>query len=157
MKSKFNAIIYKTGINPCVDVPVSITKSMTPAKGFIRVKGKINDFEFEKSLVPVKNAPYRLFVNLSMLKGGNAEVGKRAQFYLKQDKEGVEKKYTAPDLLLKQLKDKNLLHDFNTLTASRKKDIIKYLNYLKTEESLLRNIKKVIHQLLTKGKKVRVP
>ena len=67
---QFDAKIYKIGINWAVDVPQSIVQEMTPEKGYIRIKGQINDFDFIQTLIPVKNAPYRLFVNQIMMKGG---------------------------------------------------------------------------------------
>jgi hypothetical protein len=63
MKYAFKAKIYKTGINWCVDVPLKISKKMIPEKGYIKIKGRINEFDFKKSLVPVKDSPYRLFIN----------------------------------------------------------------------------------------------
>lgn len=82
---RFKAEIYKTGINYCVDVPENITSEMTATKGYIKIKGSINTFLFNKSLVPVKNGPYRLFVNIQMLKGSNTTVGKTADFKIEQD------------------------------------------------------------------------
>jgi hypothetical protein len=48
----------------------------------------------------------------------------------------------------------NQLHNF---TFARKKDILKYLNSIKTEETLASNILKVIRQLHAKEKNVRIP
>lgn len=59
---KFNANIYKVGINACVDVPEEITEKMKAENGYIKISGRINGFAFNKNLVPVKNKPYRLFV-----------------------------------------------------------------------------------------------
>lgn len=66
---KFNARIYKSGINFVVDVPEIITSKLNVVKGYIKVKGTVNNFPFNKSLVPVKNAAHRLFVNMATLKG----------------------------------------------------------------------------------------
>ena len=130
---------------------------MAPKKGYIKVKGTINGFGFTKTLVPVKNAPYRLFVNKPMLKGANVSDGGIAAFSIEQDFEVIKKEYPMPDPLLQQLKSNHLLEDFNNLTSSRKKDILKYLNYIKTEEALERNIKKLIQRLSNKEGNIRLP
>lgn len=105
---RFSATIYKVGINPCVDVPVVVTDQLKKVKGYIKVRGQINGFDFKKSLVPVKDAPYRLFVDLKMLEGGGKEVGKVARFVIWEDKHIVKKDYPVPPMLVKTLKPKKL-------------------------------------------------
>jgi hypothetical protein len=153
----FKAKIYKVGINTCVDVPVSVTKRMTATKGYIKVKGTINDFSFTKTLVPVKEAPYRLFVNIPMLKGSESKLGDTVNFSVEQDFKKVKKEYPMPPGLQRQLKNKKLLKDFNDLTISRKTDILKYLSYIKTEDTLQKNISKIIKKLEAKEKTIRIP
>lgn len=46
-----------------------------------------------------------------------------------------------------KLKENNLVQEFKNLTPSRQKEILKYLNNLKTQESLMRNIDKIIKAL----------
>ncbi len=157
MELKFKAEIYKVGINACVDVPESVTEKMAPKNGYIKVKGFINGFEFSKNLVPVKNKPYRLFVNIPMLKGGQTELGKTAEFEIAQDFNAKKKSYPMPKMLTDKLTDKNLTSDFSNLTDSRKAEILKYLNYIKTEKTLERNIDKLIGKLERKEKNIRIP
>ncbi len=140
MELKFKAKIYKVGINACVDVPESVTEKMTPEKGYIKVKGLINGFEFFKNLVPTKNKPYRLFVNIPMLKGGQTELGKTAEFEIAQDFKPEKKSYPKPKMLTDKLANKKLTSDFDKLSESRKTEILKYLNYIKTEKTLELNI-----------------
>jgi hypothetical protein len=157
MKNHFKGKIYKAGINWCVDVPIRITKTMTPKKGYIKATGQINGFDFSKNLVPVKNKPYRLFVNLIMMKGAKTALGKVASFKIEQDFKIKSIDYAVPSKLTNQLKEFNLTKDFNGLTPARKKDILKYLNSVKSEETLLKNITKIIEQLKSKVTNVRVP
>ena len=157
MKHIFKSKIYKTGINWCVDVPVKITDKLVSEKGRFNIKGQINGFAFTKTLVPVKNSPYRLFVNQAMMKGGKTSLGQIAAFEVEEDREKVSKEYPIPKALSNQLKHHKLVKEFDCLTASRKKDILKYLNYIKTEETLLKNINKLINQLSNKEKNVRIP
>lgn len=157
MLFQFRAKIYKTGINWCVDVPEKITAQLEKVKGYIRIKGFINDFEFKTALVPVKGAEHRLFVNGLMMKGGKTALGKIAAFSIEQNKTKIEQEYPFPPLLKKTLTNHGLTKNFNELSPIRKKDILKYLYYIKTEETLIKNIEKVISQLSHKEKNVRIP
>lgn len=155
--SSFSATIYKNGINACVDVPREVTATMIPVKGYIRVKGTINGFAFAQTLVPVKNAPYRLFVNIPMLKGGKTAIGENAAFDITQDHDYVPgKAYPMPELLQQALEKQGLLEAFYALSGARQKDILKYLDSLKTEVTVQKNIDKLIGKMQEK-KDVRIP
>lgn len=145
------------GINPCVEVPGSVTARMKPVKGYIPVMGKVNGHTFTQTLVPVKDGPYRLYVNIPMLKGGGVKVGDTATFALKQDTTDRKVSYQMVPALEKALKANRVIAAFDALTASRKKDILKYLGNIKSEETLSKNISKVIVQLKKSGSAVRIP
>src|SRR5436190_1969601 len=81
----FKALIYKTGINFAVDVPAEISSGLKASKGYIRIKGTVNNIPFTKSLVPVKEGPYRLFINTITIKGIRKMVGEFAEFVIEQD------------------------------------------------------------------------
>jgi hypothetical protein len=149
MRFSFEAKIYKLGINPCVDVPLRITKKMVASKGYIPIKGKIKNHPFQQTLVTVKGAEYRLYVNGPMLKGSKTKLGDKVKFTIEQDFEP--KTIPMPKELKAKLDQHKLMAAFNALTPGRKKEILRYLNFLKTEESLNRNIDKVIHQLKKKN------
>src|SRR5436190_19373587 len=85
MKFSFEATIYKVGINPCVDVPLSITARMEASKEYIPIKGSIGSHSFRQTLVPVKNTAYRLYVNGPMLKGSGSKLNDIAKFNIEQD------------------------------------------------------------------------
>jgi len=157
MKFQFKAKIYKTGINWCVDVPLRISKKMIPEKGYIKIKGQINNYDFTKSLVPVKNKQYRLFVDAQMMKGGETALGKVAKFSVEQTSKKEVTKYSTPKLLRESLKKEGLTKAFTQLTSSRKKDILKYLSFVKTDETMMKNLNKLIGQLKNKSKNVRIP
>lgn len=157
MTYHFKAKIYKTGINWAVDVPQTIVREMTPEKGYIRIKGQINNFDFIQTLVPVKNASYRLFVNQIMMKGGKTALSETATFAIEQNRTLVEQLYPMPQSLSNAL-TKHLLHEqFKMLSVSRRKDIFKYLSSLKNNETIQRNIDKLIIQLQNKDKNARIP
>ncbi len=157
MSHSFKARIYKTGINWAVDVPRKISDQLEKEKGYIRVKGAINGFEFKTTLVPVKEGPYRLFVNGIMMKGGATALGKIASFTIEQNRTKLEEEYKIPEALKRTLIKEKLTSAFEALRPSRKKDILKYLHYIKTEETLLKNIDKVILQLKANHPNTRIP
>ena len=148
MKFSFEAMICKVGINPCVEVPLHITAAMSITKGYIPIKGKIKKHPFTQTLVPVKNAAYRLYVNGLMLKGAAVQLGDTVQFTIEEDPAPPE--YPMPEAFKKQLVKNKLMPDFKKLTAYRQKEIVRYLGFLKTEEALQRNIEKVIASLKEK-------
>jgi hypothetical protein len=157
MTFSFDAEIYKTGINWAVDVPAAISGQMISEKGYIAIKGQINGFDFTKSLVPVKNSPHRLFVNGIMMKGATTSLGETAHFTIEQDFEKAEDHLPVPQLLQNELLKNKLVSDFDALTKSRRKEILRYLHRIKSTETLARNIDKVIVQLLAKNKDPRIP
>ena len=150
MKFSFKAKIYTVGINPCVRVPARITDKLKATKGYIPVKGMIGNHFFQQTLCPVKNEPYRLYVNGPMLKGSGLMPGQTAQFIIEQDTLERNKNHPMPKAFKIKLEEHSLLGMFQQLSPSRQKEINRYLNNLKTKESLDRNIEKMINVL--KGK-----
>ena len=150
MPFSFKAKIYKVGINPCVKVPAGITAKMKAVKGYIPVKGKIADHSFEQTLCPVKNDLYRLYVNGPMMKGANVKLGQTVSFIIEQAAKQKDSDIPMPLQFKKKLKEHKLLSTFLQEAPSRQKEVLRYLNNLKTEESLKRNIDKLI--LVMKGK-----
>lgn len=155
MNFAFKAKIYKVGINPCVKVPLRITRTMEPKKGYILIKGTIENHTFQQTLVPVKDSKYRLFINGPMLEGSGMSLGKTARFVIEQDFSTKPKADATMMPEFKQLLTKaGILKNFEALSPYRQKEIIRYLYYLKSDEAKLRNMKKVIDQLKT-GKSSR--
>ncbi len=92
-----------------------------------------------------------------MMRGGKTALEERAKFEIEQDTEHAVKTYPTPTLLNRQLVENQLTTDFVRLSASKKREILKYLNYIKTEETLLKNMAKLMTQLKNKEKHVRIP
>ncbi|HTE25582.1 DUF1905 domain-containing protein [Flavitalea sp.] len=153
----FKATIYRIGINLVVDVPAKVTNKLKATKGLIKVQGTINSFPFHTTLMPVKDKPYILYVNTPMLKGTGAVEGDAVKFSLEQDLNHYEHHYPMPAILARKLKDEKLLDQFEQLTESRKKDILKYLSYVKTEETLLKHITILLQRLRAGEKNIRIP
>ncbi len=123
MQCFFEAEIYQTGINGCIDVPTEITEKRATEKERIKIKGKINGFAFQTTLMPVKNANHRLFVNQAMMRGGKTALEERAKFEIEQDTEHAVKTYPTPTLLNRQLIENQITTNFVKLNASPKEKI----------------------------------
>ncbi len=145
----FKARIYKVGINPCVKVPKRITRTMVPVKGYVPVKGTINNHSFIQTLCPVNGEPHRLYINGIMLKSSKTRLGDVITVFMEQDF----KPRTIPLRLYsafgKKLKEHNLLATFRKLIPSQQKEILRYINHLKSVEARNRIIERVLHHLAT--------
>jgi hypothetical protein len=147
MAFSFKAKIYMVGINPCVKVPAKIYNQLKTTRGYIPVKGTINEHPFTQTLCPVKNEGYRLYVNGLMLKGASLIVGDTASFLIEQDDTDRSKQYILSADFRKKLQQHKLLDAFNKLAPSRQKEIIRYLDHLKTEAARQKNIGRIINAM----------
>ncbi len=127
MKFSFKAVIYKVSINPCVEVPERITDKMARTRGYIRIKGKIEDHAFHQTLVPVKDAGYRLYVNGLMIKGAGVSIGQHVKFEIENDFDLKSRDVPMPKVFKKLLEDSNVYGKFKTLIPSKQKEILRYL------------------------------
>jgi len=149
MKS-FSAIISKIGINPYVRIPENVLlglfKQADKTKGPIQVRGTVNGKRFKQTLVKYQGV-WRLYINGEMRRGAGIDVGDEAHIKIEYDPlpriESVHPKFRAA-----LSKSKTVKVAFESLRPSRQKEILRYLNSMKSESSLERNIEKVIQHLL---------
>ena len=142
----FKAKIEIIGINPYVLLPdnvlLALFKQAGKDKGAIPVKGKIEGHDFIQNLVKY-NGKWRLYLNTPMRKASNKDVGDRAAIEIEFDP--AERTIPMHAKLQKALKENAKAKKvFDNLAPSRQKEIARYINFLKTEESIDRNIKKVL-------------
>ena len=150
----FSARIYKIGINPYVLLPAAVLKDIFQNagrdKGPIRVRGTLHGHAFLQTLVKY-SGKWRLYLNGPMRTAAGIDVGDMAQVEIEFDP----KERTLaihPKLQDTLKKNKNAKLVFDELAPSRQKEIIRYINSLKTDESVERNINKAINFLLGKGR-----
>ena len=146
---KFAARIFKIGINPVVDPPENVLKeifeSAGRSKGPIPVRGKLNGVEFIQTLVKYSGS-WRLYVNGEMLTASGLKVGDEANVEVEFDSRPRE--VTMPKSLHVAFKnDIDARKAFAELPPSRQKEIFRYINALRTEESVARNVEKILEQL----------
>jgi Domain of unknown function (DUF1905)/Bacteriocin-protection, YdeI or OmpD-Associated len=151
MAGSFTAKIYIIGVNPYVllpkDILLGIFKEANKDKGPIPVKGTINGHKFIQTLVKY-SGKWRLYLNTPMRKATKLSVGDIATFQLEFDSE--ERKIPMhPKLSEAFSKYNNAKTCFDTLPPYRQKEIVRYMSFLKSEESVERNIEKVIEMLVS--------
>jgi hypothetical protein len=149
---EFSATIDIIGINPFVFVPDPILSSIFEAagrnKGPIPVKGTVNGKPFRQTLVKY-STHWRLYINLLMLEKSPQRVGESIKITIEFD--GSDRSIIPHPKLDEALdKDPEAKAIFENLTPSLRKEIVRYIGNLKTEERLDRNICKAIKFLLGK-------
>ena len=154
---RFTATIYKLGINPAVDPPEEVLAALFESaerdKSPLPVRGKIAGAEFTQTLVKFQGG-WRLYVNGEMLTASGSGVGDEIEVEIEIDPRP--RNVAMPVRLRDALKfDKKAKIAFGELPPSRQKEIFKYINSLRTEESIARNVEKILQQL--KGKIVEKP
>lgn len=150
----FTATIYKIGINPYVLLPTALLKEIcrqaAKDKGPIPVKGTINKHVFTQTLVKY-SGKWRLYINGPMLAGSGSKLGDRVDITIVFDAaERITTMHPKLRLALKKNKAANTV--FKTLPPSRQKEIMRYINNLKSETAIDNNIKKAI-SFLTGGER----
>lgn len=145
----FSAKVHTLGINPCVDVPAEIAVKLlsqaTKSNGPVPVRGRLHATRFQQTLVKFRGK-WRLYLNGDMRRRAGVESGDVVEVELAYDLNPpvTEMPAKLAAALAKRAKARAA---FDNLTPSRKKDIIRYLDNLQTNEALERNIQKVLRQL----------
>jgi len=150
----FLATIKIIGINPYVSVPEAILKSIindaNKDKGPIPVNGTVNDKPYLQTLVKYAGE-WRLYINTTMLHNSPKRIGENIKIEIAFDPE--ERTIEMHPLLKLALAENQIANStFENLSPYRKKEIIRYISHLKTEEKIKENVLKAINFLLGKEK-----
>jgi len=132
-------------MNPCVDVPPAVIAALGKT-GLVPVAGTLNDVPVRTMLVPIGGGRYRLFINEKMRADAKVKVGDLIELILEIDTDSREQ------LLPPALEAAFEVHSrakarFDTFPHSHKRQILNYLNSLKTPEALQLDIKKLLVKL----------
>jgi hypothetical protein len=152
--SSFSAEIEIIGVNPFVYLPEPVLEKLFlqsgKRKGKIPVKMRIDGHEFVQTLVRYSGA-WRLYLNTPMRKAAKKEVGDSAVFELWFDPEErvIE---MHPELIKALHENKEANSVFESLAPSLQKEIVRYISFLKSPESVERNVHKAIDFLMGKGR-----
>jgi len=150
----FSAKIEIIGVNPFVYLPEETLKSIfiqaNKNKGKIPVRLKIDGHEFIQTLIKY-SGQWRLYLNTPMRKSAKKDVGDTADFEVSFDPQKrvvpIHPKFTKA---LKENKEAKKI--FDSLRPSLQLEIVRYLSFLKTEESIDRNVLKAVNFLLGKDR-----
>jgi hypothetical protein len=145
----FKATIEIIDVNPYVYLPEAVLTDIFDQaqknKSPIPVRGTIDGHQFIQTLVKFRNA-WRLYINAPMLKSTKKSVGDQVTLSIEYDP--VERSQAIhPGLMAALNKNIKAKTAFDHLAPSRKKEIIRYINHLKTEASISKNILRAIRFL----------
>src|SRR6187397_486251 len=147
---RFSAKIQIIGVNPFVLLPASLLKDIFQKagkdKGAVPVQLKIGGKDFIQNLVKY-SGKWRLYLNTPMRKAARKDVGDAIDIQIDFDP----KPRTTPvhPKLNKAFKEnKEAKVAFEKLSPSRQKEILRYINFLKSEESVEKNIQRAIARLI---------
>jgi hypothetical protein len=138
--------------NPFVSVPKKVLSNIFHMagrdKGPIPIQGSINGRPYKQTLVRFRGA-WRLYVNMQMLDDSPRHIGESVDVEFAYDPTD---RTIEPPLALVEALDGNpqAREAFEGLTASRQKEIIRYISSLKTEKAIDRNVDRAIGFLLGK-------
>ncbi|WP_267406763.1 MULTISPECIES: YdeI/OmpD-associated family protein [unclassified Chryseobacterium] len=149
MKNHFTTQLQIIGINPFVFIPEEILNQIFEASGKnkspIPVKGSVNGKEFKQNLMKYLGE-WRLYINLMMLKDSPKRIGETIEVFVEFD--DADRTISIHPQLDQAIKNHPLaMVNFESLIPSRKLELIRYINNLKTEASIQRNIDKIIQYL----------
>ena len=150
----FKAKIDIIGINPFVFVPGRILKAIFKQagadKGPIPIRGTINTRPYQQTLVRYQG-DWRLYINTIMLERSPKRIGETIVVTLEFDPSDrtIE---PHPRFVKALAKNREAKRTFENLSPSIRKEIVRYISHLKTEESIDRNVVKAIDFLLGKGR-----
>jgi Bacteriocin-protection, YdeI or OmpD-Associated/Domain of unknown function (DUF1905) len=151
---KFSAVLEIIDINPFVFVPdkvlARIFKVAGKEKGPIPISGTVNGNPYRQTLVKFRGA-WRLYVNTTMLKDSPKRIGEIVKLTVEFDPADRAVKM-HPRLSKALTANKAAKAKFNSLAPSRRHEIVRYISYLKTDESVDRNVLRIIKFLLGEGR-----
>jgi hypothetical protein len=151
---KFKATIGIIGANPFVYIPEDILgdifRQAGKDKGFIPIKGTVNNKPYKQTLVKYKGS-WRLYINTTILKNSPKRIGEEIDVTIAFDpvKRTIDPHPKLLGALENNIKAKNV---FDGLSPSKRNEIIRYISFLKSEESIDRNVKRAIDFLLGNGR-----
>jgi hypothetical protein len=117
-------------------------------RGHIPIKGTVNKIPYQQTLVKYAGS-WRLYINTTMLKNSPDRIGEPITITVVFDPS--DRTLTPHPKLTKALnKNKKAKAIFEALAPYLKKEIVRYISGLKTDQSIDKNITKAIKFLLGK-------
>lgn len=148
----FTARIRIIGVNPYVLLPEATLKHLFAQadrdKGPIPVNGTLDGHTFIQHLVKY-SGKWRLYLNGPMRKAAGKDVGHSISVRIAFDP--VERTVPVHPILATALKvNPAAAKVLEALPPSRRKEVVRYINHLKSEEAVKRNVERAVAFLLGK-------
>lgn len=150
---KFNSLIEIREGNPYIlvkkeDALKLQTEWKKPMPVIIQVNGEPKT-PWHINMMPVGNGDYYLYLHGDVREASNTKVGDIVNVSIEFDKEYKNgPQHPIPDWFQKALdNNKTAQTNWNLLTPSRQKEILRYFSWLKSDEAIERNIEKAINVL----------
>jgi len=148
--NSYSARVLIIGVNPYVRVPRHVLLDLFAragrSKGPLPVRGALNGKRFRQTVVKYQGT-WRLYLNTQMRRNAAVDVGDTARVQLEFDPSPPATPM-HPQLAAALDKNKAAHRAFQGLSPSRQKEILRYLQSLKGEPAIDRNVQKVIGHLL---------
>ncbi|KAA8482929.1 uncharacterized protein DUF1905 [Arcticibacter tournemirensis] len=150
----FKAKLDIIGINPFVYVPEEILANIfseaKKSKGQIPVSGTVNGKEYIQTLVRY-SGEWRLYINTTILPNSPKRIGETIEITIQYDPK--DRTISPHPKLIEALnRNKEANEVFESLSPSTRKEIIRYISFLKSEASVVNNVEKAIGFLLGKNR-----
>lgn len=152
--SVFKTTLEIIGINPFVFVPEDILHNLFKEaginKGYIPIRGKVNGKDYKQTLLRYKGE-WRLYINTEMLTNSPKRIGETLELSVVFDP-ADRSLFPHPQLEQALAENEEAKAVFERLAPSKRKEIIRYISFLKTDESRRKNIEKAVVFLLGKNR-----
>lgn len=150
----FKAPLDIIGINPFVFVPETILhdlfRILHREKGNIAIKVSVNRSKYHPQTLLRYKGDWRLYINTSMLKDSPKRLGEELMIKIKLD--FSERKVNMHPKLQSALdENREAKAVFDSISPTLRKEIVRYIANLKTENSIVRNTDRAIAFLLGQG------
>jgi uncharacterized protein YdeI (YjbR/CyaY-like superfamily) len=117
-------------------------------RGQLRVQGEINGFPFRSTLFPDGNGRHFLIVNKKLLSGGKTAPGLTANFLLQPDSTPQIAAKEPTELLRELGQSKRLSKFYESINASRRREICKWVGASKHSETRRRRSQQITVRLM---------
>jgi len=141
----FSGRIYRVGLIRYVDVPADISRELGSA-AHVPVAGTVEGVPLRSTLVSRGRGAYRLAIHSDIRKKLRIDTGAVVEIALCRDEESREPEL-PPVLALGLRNSPKAQRIFRGMTTALRRQIVRYLTAVKTQEVLDRRVKKFIARL----------
>jgi hypothetical protein len=148
--SVFRAVIRIRGVNPFIHVSASRANAIRPGwrkplPVLVRINGKPEN-AWRINMMPVGNGNFYLYLHGDVRKASGTKAGDRVQVEIDFDaryRKGPQ--HSMPQWFKQALvRNPHAAKNWKALTPSRKKEVLRYFANLKSQETRMRNLSRIL-------------